>query len=131
MTNGPLNIYSDSMLLYKRLFGKRLRMLREIQMSAAEFADAMDVKQATVSRWETGSMFPKEDQFDRICEVLNIKQDYFILGNDVEAKFIVALVNSFRAQQKQIAADMDMIHELQSINLKLRDELESFKPKKK
>lgn len=69
------------MKIYKTWFGKRFRTLRtKAGFSQETFAQEMDVKTASVSRWETGDSFPEtEEKFQKICALLKCKESDFLI----------------------------------------------------
>ena len=59
---------------YSGRFGARLRELRaKAGLSQAEFAEAMQVQQSTISRWELGERFPPADALPAIAKVLRLE----------------------------------------------------------
>lgn len=56
-----------------RVWGNNIKQIRALKgLSMQEFADAMGVSQATVSRWEAGKMAPKVDNQIEIAAVLDV-----------------------------------------------------------
>lgn len=63
-------------------FGDRLRELREEKdLMSKDFAKIMNVEPATVTNWEKGKRFPKDDILMKIADYFNVSIDY-LLGRD-------------------------------------------------
>jgi transcriptional regulator with XRE-family HTH domain len=109
----------------RKFFGQRLRQARESYrrddgstMSQAEFAEAIQVTQATVSRWEDGLREPSLFLLSQIAIVLGADITWLIrgstpadariegalraLGGRLESKMHEA-VDEFIAEQKSLA----------------------------
>ena len=70
-------------------FGDRLKDLREKnQILSKNFANDMNVKPATVTNWEKGNRFPKEDMLIKIADYFNCSVDY-LLGRTDDPNSIV------------------------------------------
>lgn len=64
-------------------FSQRLRLLREDQdLKNKDFARAMNVEPATVSNWENGNRFPKDDLLIKIADYFNCSVDYLLGRTD-------------------------------------------------
>lgn len=54
-------------------------MLRELRIKAnmtqAELAERLQVKQSTISMWESHRAFPRKDKLHVLCKLLNCKVD--------------------------------------------------------
>lgn len=54
-------------------------MLRELRIKAnmtqAELAERLQVKQSTISMWESNRAFPRKDKLHELCKLLNCKVD--------------------------------------------------------
>lgn len=63
-------------------FGDRLRELREEkELMSKDFAKIMNVEPATVTNWEKGKRFPKDDVLLKIADYFNVSIDY-LLGRE-------------------------------------------------
>lgn len=61
---------SDELL---RLWGRNIANFRKVQgLSVTDFAEALQVSQATVSRWESGKMAPRDYRKVDIATLLNV-----------------------------------------------------------
>lgn len=74
------------MEIYKKWFGKRLIELREQAgyRTQDKFAEAVGVKNASASRWETGDSFPDEKHFKKICKVLRVTPERFLQFREID-----------------------------------------------
>lgn len=64
-------------------FGDRLKELREKnQILSKNFANDMNVEPATVTNWEKGNRFPKEDMLIKIADYFNCSVDYLLGRTD-------------------------------------------------
>ncbi len=68
-------------------FGRRIAQLRRLKAVAEErdidqktVADAMDVAQSTVSRWEAGDVMPKDDVLVRLAEYFHVEPGWLRYG---------------------------------------------------
>lgn len=70
------------MNIYKVVFGSRLKEAREHKkITQAKLAEKTGVEPASVSRWESGKIFPEEHRLPDICKTLGVSVEYFIHGN--------------------------------------------------
>lgn len=128
MVPGRTERYSREMQIYRRLFGKRLKMARErLRFSMRDFAQLVEVTTATLSRWETGASFAKDDQLAKICAVLNVSQEYFLMSSDVEATFYATLVASLRQAHIQHDVDIELISKYRNEARELHKEVEQLR----
>ena len=66
-----------------REFGRRLKVARKRKYGTqAEFADALNVKQDTVSKWESGRNTPEISTLCEICNLLDIDLGYLLSEYD-------------------------------------------------
>ncbi|MDY4979195.1 MAG: helix-turn-helix transcriptional regulator [Candidatus Onthovivens sp.] len=85
-------------------FGERLRLLREEKdMLSKDFAKVMNVEPATITNWEKGSRFPKEEILIKIADYFDCSTDY-LLGrtDDRQSK-----VYSGKLDDKEITIEID------------------------
>ncbi|WP_409229437.1 helix-turn-helix domain-containing protein [Gudongella sp. SC589] len=65
------------------LFGKRLRMLRrEKDIVMTDLADALDLTQATLSKYENGKRIPNIEILQRFAKYFNVSSDYLLGKTD-------------------------------------------------
>ncbi|NLK96342.1 MAG: helix-turn-helix transcriptional regulator [Clostridiales bacterium] len=70
-------------------FGDRLKELRENKnLMSKDFAKIMNVEPATVTNWEKGNRFPKEEILIKIADYFNCSID-FLLGRTDDPTSIV------------------------------------------
>ncbi len=61
-------------IFMKKMFGKRLRELRNARMLTQEtVAELIDIKPENYSRIENGLSFPKPENIEKISKVLNVE----------------------------------------------------------
>jgi len=61
------------------VFGSRLRELRLRKGSLGkELADILKVEPATITNWEKGNRFPKDDMLIKIADYFNCSLDYLL-----------------------------------------------------
>lgn len=71
------------------IFGNRLRALREDRdLMSKDFAKQMNVEPSTVTNWEKGNRFPKEDVLVALANYFDVSIDY-LLGRTDDPKNIV------------------------------------------
>lgn len=64
-------------------FCDRLKALREDNdILSKDFAKAMNVESSTISNWERGARFPKEDMLIKIADYFNCSLDYLLGRTD-------------------------------------------------
>lgn len=67
--------------------GDFIRSLREsLKQSQQEFADMLFVERSTVSKWENGSSFPKNESLILICEKFDLTIDELLAGERSNSK---------------------------------------------
>lgn len=65
------------------VFGERLRTIREENnMMAKDLAKLVGVEPASITNWEKGTRFPKDNAIIKIAEIFNVTTD-FLLGRDI------------------------------------------------
>jgi transcriptional regulator with XRE-family HTH domain len=89
--------------IYKKWFGKRLIELREQAgyRTQDKFAEAVGVKNASASRWETGDSFPGKKHFAKICKVLRVDANEFLEFPNVDKSVVsiddaISVLETFR-----------------------------------
>ena len=95
-----------------REFGRRLKVARKKRYSSqAEFADALSVKQDTVSKWESGRNTPEISTLCEICNLLDIDLGYLLSEYDetTDTRHII---------QEETGLSEEAIKCLQSLNMK-------------
>ena len=76
----------------KKQLGKRIKELREMRNFSQEFiAEKLDINAANYWRIENGMSYPKPENLEKICEILNVKdlQKVLYVG-DNKIDFITA-----------------------------------------
>lgn len=85
-------------------FGDRLKALREDNdILSKDFAKAMNVEAPTISNWERGVRFPKEEMLVKIADYFNCSLDY-LLGRTDNPDAVVYAAN-FDNQEVEIEVD--------------------------
>ena len=95
-----------------REFGRRLKVARKKRYSSqAEFAEALSVKQDTVSKWESGRNAPEISTLFDICALLDIDLGYLLSEYDetTDTRHII---------QEETGLSEEAIKCLQSLNMK-------------
>lgn len=92
-------------------FADRLKMLREKKdLLGKDFAKIMNVEPATVTNWEKGNRFPKDDMLVKIADYFDCSIDY-LLGrtDDPSVKIYSGKLNN---QNVEIEIDNHYPHDL-------------------
>lgn len=85
-------------------FPERLRELRkEKNLLGKDFAQLMNVEPATVTNWETGRRFPKDDSLVKIADFFDCSVDYLLGRTD----FKDAVVYSGKIDDQTIEIEID------------------------
>jgi len=96
-------------------FAQRLRALRlQKNLSQSELADKAGLHFTSVSRYETGGVFPNADALKRISEALEVSGDYLLDGQD-------------GAVAKAKLEDTGLLQLLQEVDRLAREDKEFFK----
>ena len=62
----------------KRL-GKRIETLRSMKgWSQKDLAELIGEKNVTVSSWETGNRFPREEKLEKLVQIFGVSYDYLL-----------------------------------------------------
>lgn len=92
-------------------FPIRLKELREEKrLLSKEFAKIMNVEPATISNWENGNRFPKDDVLIKIADYFDCSTDYLLGRTDDRQSKIYA--GKFHGQTIEIEIDKGYPHEL-------------------
>lgn len=66
-------------------FGSRLRELRLRKgLLGKELADILEVEPATITNWEKGNRFPKENKLVEIADYFNCSLDYLLGRSNID-----------------------------------------------
>ena len=85
------------------VFKDRLKLLRENKkISSKEFADALNVDTATISNWEAGRRFPKNEVLLEIADYFNVSLDYLLGRTDDEQVAI------YRSEYKDLPLEIQV-----------------------
>lgn len=92
-------------------FASRLKALREDKdLLSKDFAKIMNVEPATVTNWEKGNRFPKDDTLIKIADFFNCSIDYLLGRTDNPGvKIYSGVLND---QTVEIEIDNNYPHEL-------------------
>ncbi|NOW04212.1 helix-turn-helix domain-containing protein [Clostridium beijerinckii] len=92
-------------------FPTRLKELREEKgLLGKDFAKIMSVEPATVTNWEKGNRFPKDDVLIKIADYFDCSTDY-LLGR-TDDKLAKVYSGTLRNQTIEIEIDKGYPHEL-------------------
>lgn len=92
-------------------FPTRLRELREEKgLLGKDFAKIMSVEPATITNWEKGNRFPKDDVLIKIADYFDCSTDY-LLGR-TDDKFAKVYSGTLHNQTIEIEIDKGYAHEL-------------------
>ena len=92
-------------------FPIRLKELREQKkLLSKEFAKIMNVEPATISNWENGNRFPKDDVLIKIADYFDCSIDYLLGRTDDQQAKIYS--GKFNGQTIEIEIDKGYPHEL-------------------
>lgn len=90
-------------------FGTLLRERREALgfESQKKLADALNLDQGQISRWERGQFFPDEENLKELCRVLEVQPSYFArertidVNSDSIFKYVAGLERDNKKLQQQ------------------------------
>lgn len=69
------------------LFAKRLKAERKkMKLTQKQFANVLEVSQATVSHYENGLQFPEKDVLVKICKIFDISPDELLFNRTSDPK---------------------------------------------
>lgn len=92
-------------------FPVRLKELREEKrLLSKEFAKIMNVEPATISNWENGNRFPKDDVLIKIADYFDCSIDYLLGRTDDKLSKIYS--GKLHGQTIEIEIDKGYPHEL-------------------
>ena len=92
-------------------FSDRLKALREdSDVLSKDFAKAMNVEPATVSNWEKGNRFPKEDMLIKIADYFNCSLDYLLGRTDNPDAIVYS--GTYNNQSVEFEVDKSYPHKL-------------------
>lgn len=92
-------------------FPSRLRELREKkELLSKDFAKIMNVEPATITNWEKGNRFPKDDVLIKIADYFDCSIDYLLGRTDDPLSKIYS--GKLHNQTIQIEVDKGYPHEL-------------------
>ena len=92
-------------------FAERLKQLREDRkLLAKDFAKDMNVEPATITNWEKGNRFPKDDVLVQIADYFNCSIDYLLGRTDF--KDAVVVESKLNDQTIEIEIDTDYSEKL-------------------
>ena len=92
-------------------FAERLKQLREDRkLLAKDFAKDMNVEPATITNWEKGNRFPKDDVLVQIADYFNCSIDYLLGRTDF--KDAVVVESKLNDQTIEIEIDKDYSEKL-------------------
>jgi Predicted transcriptional regulators len=92
-------------------FPIRLKELREEKrLLSKEFAKIMNVEPATISNWENGNRFPKDDVLIKIADYFDCSIDYLLGRTDDKLSKIYS--GKLHGQTIEIEIDKGYPHEL-------------------
>ena len=75
----------------EKRIGERIAALRtEANLTQAALAEALDVSDKTVSKWETGGGYPDITMFPRLAEIFHVSCDYRIRGTPRKLQKVAA-----------------------------------------
>lgn len=93
------------------LFSDRLKNLREEKkMLAKELASSLNVEPATITNWEKGKRFPREDMLIRIADFFDCTTDYLLGRTDNRSSIIY--FGELDNQPVEIEVDKDYPYDL-------------------
>lgn len=93
------------------LFSDRLKNLREEKkILAKELASSLNVEPATITNWEKGKRFPREDMLIRIADFFDCTTDYLLGRTDNKSSIIY--FGELDNQPVEIEVDKDYPYDL-------------------
>lgn len=93
------------------LFSDRLKNLREEKkILAKELASTLNVEPATITNWEKGKRFPREDMLIRIADFFDCTTDYLLGRTDNRSSIIY--FGELDNQPVEIEVDKDYPYDL-------------------
>lgn len=117
------------------IFGDRLRYLRESkELMSKDFAKHMNVEPSTVTNWEKGNRFPKEDVLIALADYFNVSSDYLLGRTDNPNNDVVEVTHNgeeyifeFKTGKKKV--DKDEIQEIINKYESMQDFINDFTKK--
>lgn len=107
----------------KVLFGKKLKSaLRNVGLKQFQLAEIIGVEPANVSRWINGKHYPERKHFEKICNLLNVSESYFLEG-PTQSEVITELSKVVAHQQLEIEKLQNPINDIVSFFNKIRPNL--------
>ena len=108
--------------------GRRLQELREKRgFTQRQVAEHLGVEKGSVSRWETGKVFPR-DHLPKLCALYGCDPEYIIFGiagADVQTyPAFEAYVKWLKANGRLESTPNWLIEQLRTLRLRLPDDLE-------
>ena len=93
------------------LFSERLRSLREERkLYSKDLANTLNVEPATVTNWEKGNRFPREDMLIQIADFFDCTTDYLLGRTDNRSSIIY--FGELDNQPVEIEVDKDYPYDL-------------------
>lgn len=104
--------------LARREFGRRMEAARrEADLTQTDIAVALKTTPATVSRWESGRLFPGKANFKKLCAFLRKSPEYF-MGSPTP------LSPTLQGLQEIIGKQEARIHQLETQLQEMREKLQ-------
>lgn len=90
------------------LLGPRIKSFRKIRgLTQEQLAECCDVSPNCISRWETGTLYPRRDNMDALAKALNVKVEDFLsnlgssLPDDVMIKEFAPLIEELEQDEQE------------------------------
>lgn len=65
----------------ENLLGPRIKSLRKIRgLTQEQLAERCDVSPSCISRWETGTLYPRRENMDALAKALQVKVEDLLSG---------------------------------------------------
>lgn len=83
------------------MFDERLKQLRlEKNITQAVLAQEIPIRQASISKYESGAMFPGYDVLIRLCQYFNVTADYLLGLSNVRQPYAQTFNSNLTEDEK-------------------------------
>lgn len=89
-----------------RTMGERIRTQRKLKgMSQEDLSFEINVARQTISKWESGTAFPDTHNIYALCEIFEVKFEYFFPADEDEVA--ADIINDDKPQTKESAIEIE------------------------
>jgi transcriptional regulator with XRE-family HTH domain len=100
--------------IFKSHFGIKLtKLLRERKIKQSWLAEELKIDPPNISRWANGLNFPDEENFKKLCKVLDIDGAYFLGDLTPKSDLIIGIIARLPTlDENELLGIGDLIDEL-------------------